>query len=167
MFPDHLRRLPFEFPGSTGAGPWQEWVAIPFSRVSSLTQASNLGLPHCWWILYHLSTPSYILAIRKWQLENKSEEKKWIYKVISASHKCLLFSHSVISYYLWPHELQHTRLPCPSLSPAVCSNSCPLSRSNHLILFSSSPQSFPNMLNHRKLTTLITGTTALSNSMKL
>ena len=29
---------------------------------------------------------------------------------------------------LWPHELQHTRLPCPPLSPGVCSNSCPLSR---------------------------------------
>ena len=28
---------------------------------------------------------------------------------------------------LWPHGLQHTRLPCPSLSPRVCSNSCPLS----------------------------------------
>ena len=27
---------------------------------------------------------------------------------------------------LWPHRLQHTRLPCPSLSPRVCSNSCPL-----------------------------------------
>ena len=24
---------------------------------------------------------------------------------------------------LWPHELQHTRLPCPSLSPGICSNS--------------------------------------------
>ena len=23
----------------------------------------------------------------------------------------------------WPHELQHTRLPCPSLSPGICSNS--------------------------------------------
>ena len=28
---------------------------------------------------------------------------------------------------LRPHGLQHTRLPCPSLSPRVCSNSCPLS----------------------------------------
>ena len=27
---------------------------------------------------------------------------------------------------LQPHELQHARLPCPSLSPKVCSNSCPL-----------------------------------------
>ena len=31
--------------------------------------------------------------------------------------------------------MQHARLPCPSVSPGVCSNSCPLSRpSNHLIL---------------------------------
>ena len=28
---------------------------------------------------------------------------------------------------LWPHWLQHTRLPCPSLSPRICWNSCPLS----------------------------------------
>ena len=27
---------------------------------------------------------------------------------------------------LWPHDLQHARLPCPSPSPRVCSNSCPL-----------------------------------------
>ena len=27
---------------------------------------------------------------------------------------------------LWPHELQHTRLPCLSLFLRVCSNSCPL-----------------------------------------
>ena len=32
-----------------------EWVAIPFSKVSSLTQGSNLGLLHCRQILYHLS----------------------------------------------------------------------------------------------------------------
>ena len=28
---------------------------------------------------------------------------------------------------LWSHGLQHARLPCPSLSPEVWSNSCPLS----------------------------------------
>ena len=32
-----------------------EWAAIPFSKVSSLTQGSNLGLLHCRQILYHLS----------------------------------------------------------------------------------------------------------------
>ena len=39
----------------------------------------------------------------------------------------LLFSHSVMSGSFWLHGLQHARLPCPSLSPGVCSNSCPLS----------------------------------------
>ena len=32
-----------------------------------------------------------------------------------------------MSSSLWPHGLQHTRLPCPSPIPRVCSNSCPLS----------------------------------------
>ena len=39
----------------------------------------------------------------------------------------LLFSHSVMSNSLQPHGLQHSRLSCPSPSPKVCSNSCPLS----------------------------------------
>ena len=42
-----------------------------------------------------------------------------------------LFSHSVVSDSLQPHGLQLARLPCPSLSPRVCSNSCPWSRSCH------------------------------------
>ena len=61
----------------------------------------------------------------------------------------LLFSCSVLSNSLWPHGLQHTRLPCPSLSPGACSNSCPLSQwchptiSSSVVLFSSWLQSFP------------------------
>ena len=48
---------------------------------------------------------------------------------------------------LGPHGLQHARLPCPSLSPRVCSNSCPLSWwcqpiSSSVAPFSC-PQSFP------------------------
>jgi len=42
-----------------------------------------------------------------------------------------------MSSSLWPHELQHTRLPCPLLSPRVCSNSCPLSQWCHPIISSS------------------------------
>ena len=37
----------------------------------------------------------------------------------------LLFSCSVMSDSLQPNGLQHTRPPCPSLSPRVCSDSCP------------------------------------------
>ena len=47
------------------------------------------------------------------------------------------------------HALQHARLPCPSLSPIVCLNSCPwslwcyLTISSSAVPFSSCPQSFP------------------------
>ena len=37
------------------------------------------------------------------------------------------FSHSVMSNSVWPHGLQHDKLPCPSTAPGVYSNSCPLS----------------------------------------
>ena len=58
-------------------------------------------------------------------------------------------SRSVVSDSLWPHESQHTRHPCPSPSPGVHSNSCPLSRwchpaiSSSVVPFSSCPQSLP------------------------
>ena len=45
-----------------------------------------------------------------------------------------LFRLSVVSDPLWCHGLQHARLPCPSLSLRVCSNSSPLSQWHHLIL---------------------------------
>ena len=53
-----------------------------------------------------------------------------------------------MSNFLWPQELQHIRLPCPSLSPGVCSNSYPLSQWCYLTISSfaapfSCPQSFP------------------------
>ena len=60
-----------------------------------------------------------------------------------------LFSGSVVSNSLQPHELQHARLPCTSPSPGACSNSCPLSRwchptvSSSVFPFSSCLQSFP------------------------
>ena len=34
----------------------------------------------------------------------------------------------IVSNSVWPHELKHARLPCPSPFPGACSNSCPLSR---------------------------------------
>ena len=49
----------------------------------------------------------------------------------------LLFSHSVLSYSLQPHGLQHARLPCPSLSPGVCSEAGPLNRMDMLLIFAS------------------------------
>ena len=67
----------------------------------------------------------------------------------SVSHLSVQFSRSVMSDSFWPHELQYARLPCPSLSPRVYSNSCSLNRwchpiiSSSVTLFLSCPQSFP------------------------
>ena len=54
----------------------------------------------------------------------------------NSENSCLLFSRSVVSDSLWPHGLQHARLPCPS-SPGACSNSHPLSRWCHPTILSS------------------------------
>ena len=54
-----------------------------------------------------------------------------------------------MSNSLWLHGLQHARPPCPSPTPRVYSNSCPLSQwchptiSSSVVLFSSCLQSFP------------------------
>ena len=61
----------------------------------------------------------------------------------------VLFSRSVVSNFLPPHELKHTWLSCPSPTPEDDSNSCPLSQWYHptispsVVPFSSFPQSFP------------------------
>ena len=47
------------------------------------------------------------------------------------------FSHSVVSYSLRPHEPQHARPPCPSPTPRVHPNLCPLSRWCHPTISSS------------------------------
>ena len=47
------------------------------------------------------------------------------------------FSRSVVSNSLRPHRLQHARLPCPSPTPRVYSNSCPLSQWYHPVISSS------------------------------
>ena len=58
------------------------------------------------------------------------------------------FSRSVMSNSLWPHGLQHARLPCPSPTLRACSDSCPSSQwcyptiSSSIIPFSSCLQSF-------------------------
>ena len=64
-------------------------------------------------------------------------------------HQSVQFSRSVVSDSLWPRESQHARPPCPSPTPRVHSNSCPLSQwchpaiSSSVIPFSSCPQSLP------------------------
>ena len=74
--------------------------------------------------------------------------QKWHLKAFVMYFSFLLFSHSVVSGSLQPHELQHTRLPCPSASPSLPESSrslhqwcCPyISSSDTLFCFC--PRSF-------------------------
>ena len=70
--------------------------------------------------------------IKKW---------KWINLIVEPEcHCCCSVTKSCLTLRL--HGMKHAKLPCPSLSPGVCSNSYPLSRWCHLtILFSFAPLS--------------------------
>ena len=63
--------------------------------------------------------------------------------------RCCCCCHFSRVQLLWPHGLQHARLPCPSPTPGTCSNSCPLTWwwhptiSSSVFPFSSCLQSFP------------------------
>ena len=82
----------------------------------------------------------------KVQVKNEYEILTWTKKLSFSSDQ---FSRSVVSDSLRPHELQHARPPCPSPTPRVYSNPCPLSRwchptiSSSVVPFSSCFQSLP------------------------
>ena len=77
------------------------------------------------------------------------KESKDIFYSLIILFLSLHFSHSVMSNSLQPHELQHTRIPCPSPTPRIHSNSCPSSQwcppaiSSSVIPFSTCLQAFP------------------------
>ena len=77
--------------------------------------------------------------------------KKQKTKLKFSSETSVQFSHSVVSDSLQPHESQHTRPPCPSPTPGVHSDSCPLSQwchpaiSSSVVPFSSCPQIPPSI----------------------
>ena len=73
----------------------------------------------------------------------------WSTLSLSVTDITVRFSRSVMSDSLRPHESQHTRPLCPSPTPGVHPNSCPLSQWCHptisasVVSFSSCLQSFP------------------------
>ena len=59
---------------------------------------------------------------------NQDEFLKFHAQLLSKNFCNVQFSRSVVSNSLRPHELQHARPPCPSQTPGVHPNPCPLSR---------------------------------------
>ena len=87
-----------------------------------------------------MATHSRILAWRIPQTE-KPGELRSIGSQRVRHDQCAAAQSLVMSDSFWPHDLQHTRLLCPSLSPWVCSNSCPLSHWYHPTIHPLSPHS--------------------------
>ena len=94
---------------------------------------------------------SYYWGVHPWEKHTTGEfiPKPESYGNWSFQFSSVQFRYSVVSDSLRPHESQHTRLPCPSPTPGVDSNSCPSSWwchpaiSSSVVPFSSCPQSFP------------------------
>ena len=82
----------------------------------------------------HWQTRRYSTYLQ-WNISHINEQNHAIYSNMDGSKTytkwsklgvfldSVLFRHSVVSDSLWPHGLQHTRLPCPSPTPRACSNS--------------------------------------------
>ena len=99
------------------------------------------------------------LSTSHWKKKNKKQKTKqywrsttlenWYCFQIYCQFNSVQFSHSVMSDSLQPHESQQASPPCPSPTPGVHPNPCPLCRwchptiSSSVVPFSSCPQSLP------------------------
>ena len=89
-----------------------------------------------WWLLLSVGCWCGKVRWRKaccpvWRSWSVGRENCLLINIDPPWHLCstpIQFSRSVVSNSLWPHGLQHARPPCPSRTPGVYSNSCPLSR---------------------------------------
>ena len=82
------------------------------------------------------SSPLKVESVSAWIVE----ETVLVSRLVSLPQ--LLLSCSVVSDFLQPCGLQQARLPCPSSSPGVCSNSCPQSWQWHSTISSPGAPSF-------------------------
>ena len=108
------------------------------SSQNTLQWAQSFSCPvvevHIWSFLFFMLTSRQILKTEE-QADSREEQYN---NHCSVAKSCLTLS---------PHELQHSRLPCPSLASGVRSDSCPLSWwchptiSSSVAPFSSCPQS--------------------------
>ena len=88
------------------------------------------GVPWCLHGLATASTSSLIFHCSSLLRLPPRCRLPWQLLALTCVHSVCLYSLLLVTEFcltLRAHELQDTRLPCPSLSPGVCSNPCPLS----------------------------------------
>ena len=123
--------------GESALGP--SWVVprgalLPLCQRALVTGVSGeLCREQCGWALRAVSASGHVTLKRLLCVGNPLKENN----IYILSQTSVQFSRSVVSHSLWPHGLQHSRSPCPSPTPRVCSNSCPLSWWRHPTISSS------------------------------
>ena len=113
-------------------------------------QATVHGVPKdsdmTWWLKNNKSTQTSCIAHRTllsvmwqpgWEEILGENGYMYMYGWVWGRSSSVQFRHSVMSDSLQPHGLQHASLPCPSPTPRVYSNSCPLSWWCHTAISSS------------------------------
>ena len=113
----------------------QECITLPFS-LSLFQLLSPVLLFSTPWTAAHqapLSTLSQHL-LEFLPIQSAMPSNHLILRCPFLLSSSLLFSHYVVSDSLWPHGLQHARLPCPSVFLGACSKSRPLSQPSHSLM---------------------------------
>ena len=126
-----------------------DWVAICFSRDRTSVSCIGRQIPYHWATVICTREKGLVTQLcptlcDPWTVACQASRSMEFSRQDSAQ-----FSHSVVSNSLRHHELQHPRPPCPSPTPGVHPNPCPLSwwchptTSSSVVPVSSCPQSFP------------------------
>ena len=134
-----------------GASPISRWSDCETQPWSWLLKSEYFCSVNIYWAptLLRNMTSVCFYQTDSWTTQHRYKQSDlsqiWNYHYFSS----VQFSRSVVSDSLRPHESQHARLPCPSPTPRVYSNSSPSSRwchptiSSSVVPFSSCPQSLP------------------------
>ena len=119
---------------------------------NSLIDSGGGGSVRKWLTFMHaaLAVKMILRRIRKFYKWSSEEEGSRInhcgypiFPLLWHIFKWVEFSYSVMSNSLWPHGLQHTRLPYPSPTPRVYSNSCPSSPTKDTLAFTFAGRKWP------------------------
>ena len=127
----------------------------PDASIHGDSPGKNIGVG-CHFLTWGSSWPRDRTKRLSSALAGRSFTTEWLNELFTAESPGKLplicsaqLSCSVVSESLWPHGLQHTRLPCPSPTPGAYSNSCLSNQwchptiSSSVVPLSSCLQSFP------------------------
>ena len=126
------------------------WSLVPLPFLNPAWTSGNSQFTYCWslawrilsinWLACEMSANMHLSVVR-----GATE----CCPILLCIHQCCYSVTKLCDSKESPHRIHYARFPCPSPSPGVCSNSCPLSRwchpiiSSFVIPFSSCLHSFP------------------------